>query len=102
MSQSAGEHLARPGLRLTQQQRAELTEEFRVARGNKDLDMCLRIQPLLLASRGHGIHLEENQKGHHPQQVFSQAAESQGRLWSVIQPISRQSWLSQECHSYFV
>lgn len=45
--------MARPGLRLTEQQRTELTEEFRVARGNKDLDMCLRIQALLHVSRGH-------------------------------------------------
>jgi transposase len=45
--------MARPGLRLTDQQRTQLTEEFRVARGNKDLDMCLRIQALLLVSRGH-------------------------------------------------
>jgi transposase len=45
--------MARPGLRLTEQQRTELTEEFQVARGNKDLDMCLRIQALLLVSRGH-------------------------------------------------
>lgn len=45
--------MARPGLRLTEQQHTELTDEFRVARGNKDLDMCLRIQALLLVSRGH-------------------------------------------------
>jgi len=45
--------MARPGLRLTEQQRAELAGEFRVARGNKDLDICLRIQTLLLVSRGH-------------------------------------------------
>ena len=45
--------MARPGLRLSEQQRTELTEEFRVARGNKDLDMCLRIQALLHVSRGH-------------------------------------------------
>ncbi len=45
--------MARGGLRLTEEQRAELTEEFQVARGNKDLDMCLRIQALLLVNRGY-------------------------------------------------
>ena len=45
--------MARPGLRLTEQQRTELTAGFQVARGNKDLDMCLRIQALLLMSRGY-------------------------------------------------
>ncbi len=44
--------MSRPGLRLTEQQREELSREFQRARGNKDLDMCLRIQALLLVSRG--------------------------------------------------
>jgi len=44
--------MSRPGLRLTEQRRGELSEEFQRARGNKDLDMCLRIQALLLVSQG--------------------------------------------------
>jgi hypothetical protein len=44
--------MSRPGLRLTEQQREELSREFQRARGNKDLDMCLRIQALLLVSQG--------------------------------------------------
>jgi transposase len=44
--------MSRPGLRLTEHQRGELAEEFQRARGNKDLDMCLRIQALLLVSQG--------------------------------------------------
>jgi transposase len=44
--------MARPGLRLKEQQCKDLMEEFQLARGNKDLDMCLRIQALLLVSQG--------------------------------------------------
>jgi|SRR5271157_2642131 len=44
--------MSKPGLRLTEQQRSELSEEFQRARGDKDLDMCLRIQALLLVSKG--------------------------------------------------
>ncbi len=44
--------MSRPGLRITGQQRRELSEEFQRARGTKDLDMCLRIQALLLVSQG--------------------------------------------------
>lgn len=44
--------MSRPGLRLSEQQRRTLSEEFQLARGNKDLDMCLRIQALLLVSQG--------------------------------------------------
>lgn len=44
--------MSKPGLRLTEQQGRELREEFQQARGNKDLDMCLRIQALLLVSQG--------------------------------------------------
>jgi hypothetical protein len=44
--------MARPGLRLKDRQRKDLMEEFQLARGNKDLDMCLRIQALLLVSQG--------------------------------------------------
>jgi len=49
---SGGEPMSKPGLRLTEQQRSKLSEEFQRARGNKDLDMCLRIQALLLVSQG--------------------------------------------------
>jgi len=49
---SGGERMSKPGLRLTEQQRRELGEEFQRVRGNKDLDMCLRIQALLLVSQG--------------------------------------------------
>jgi transposase len=52
MIPSGGEPMARPGLRLKEQQRKDLMEEFQLARGNKDLDMCLRIQALLLVSQG--------------------------------------------------
>jgi len=45
--------MSRAGLRLTEQQRGELSREFQRVRGNKDLDMCLRIQALLLVSQGH-------------------------------------------------
>jgi putative transposase len=44
--------MSRPGLRLTEEQRGRLSQEFQRTRGNKDLDMCLRIQALLLVSQG--------------------------------------------------
>jgi len=47
-----GERMSKPGLRLTEQQRKELSDEFQRARGNKNLDMCLRVQALLLVSQG--------------------------------------------------
>ena len=44
--------MSKPGLRLTEREGSELSEEFQRARGNKDLDVCLRIQPLLLVNQG--------------------------------------------------
>jgi len=44
--------MSRPGLRLTERQREDLNRAFQRARGNKDLDMCLRIQALLVVSQG--------------------------------------------------
>jgi transposase len=44
--------MARPGLRLSQEQDKELSEEYQRARGNKDFEICLRIQGLRLVHEG--------------------------------------------------
>jgi putative transposase len=44
--------MPRVGLRLSRNQEAELKDRYQSARGRKDLDMCLRIQGLLLVHRG--------------------------------------------------
>jgi transposase len=44
--------MARPGLRLSQRECEDLATQYRHARFHRDLDMCLRIQALLLVSRG--------------------------------------------------
>jgi len=41
------------GLRLNADEERELKEEYQRAKADKDLDMCLRIQGLLLVHRGH-------------------------------------------------
>lgn len=45
--------MSRPALSLSEQEQKELKEEYQRSRGNKDLDMCLRIQGLLLVNRGY-------------------------------------------------
>lgn len=44
--------MPRTGLRLNAAQESELREEYQRAKGQKDLDLCLRIQGLLLVHRG--------------------------------------------------
>ena len=44
--------MPRVGLRLSRSQEAELKDRYQSAKGRKDLDMCLRIQGLLLVHRG--------------------------------------------------
>ena len=44
--------MPRVGLRLSRSQEAELKDRYRDAKACKDLDMCLRIQGLLLVNRG--------------------------------------------------
>jgi transposase len=44
--------MPRVGLRLSGSQEAELKDRYQSARARKDLDMCLRIQGLLLVHRG--------------------------------------------------
>jgi putative transposase len=44
--------MPRPGLRLSEQERRDLAVEYQDARFQGDLDRCLRIQALLLVSRG--------------------------------------------------
>jgi transposase len=44
--------MPRQGLRLSIAQECELKEEYQRAKAQKDLDMCLRIQGLLLVHRG--------------------------------------------------
>ena len=44
--------MPRVGLRLSRSQEAELKERYGDAKARKDLDMCLRIQGLLLVNRG--------------------------------------------------
>lgn len=44
--------MPRVGLRLSRSQETELKERYRDAKVRKDLDMCLRIQGLLLVHRG--------------------------------------------------
>lgn len=44
--------MPRVGLRLHAGQEAELKKKYQEAKGQKDLDMCLRIQGLLLVHRG--------------------------------------------------
>jgi transposase len=44
--------MSRPGLRLSERDRRALAAEYQSARFRQDLDMCLRIQGLLLVSRG--------------------------------------------------
>lgn len=44
--------MARQGLRLTAIQQRELNAEYRLAKANRDLDMCLRIQGLRLVHKG--------------------------------------------------
>ena len=45
--------MPRSGLRLTSAEEQELREELQLARGQKDVDKCLRIQGLLLVHQGH-------------------------------------------------
>ena len=47
-----GQRMPRVGLRLSEQGRRELAAEYQDARFHDDLDKCLRIQGLLLVSRG--------------------------------------------------
>jgi transposase len=51
-TKTAGGVMPRKGLRLTIAQERELNEEYQVAKAQKDLDMCLRIQGLRLVHRG--------------------------------------------------
>jgi transposase len=44
--------MSRQGLRLTATQERKLDEEYRLAKANKNLDLCLRIQGLRLVHRG--------------------------------------------------
>jgi len=44
--------MAKKGLRLTMAQERELNEHYQVAKAQKDLDLCLRIQGLRLVHRG--------------------------------------------------
>jgi len=44
--------MPRPGLRLSEQERGDLAAQYRYARFHRDLETCLRIQALLLVSRG--------------------------------------------------
>jgi transposase len=44
--------MPRHGLRLSEQERRDLAAEFQEARYHNDLDRCLRVQALLLVSRG--------------------------------------------------
>ena len=45
--------MPRPGLRLLEPERKNLAAHYRSSRFHKDLDMCMRIQALLLVSQGH-------------------------------------------------
>jgi len=45
--------MPRPGLRRLEPERRDLATQYQSARFHKDLDMCLRIQALLLVSRRH-------------------------------------------------
>ncbi len=44
--------MPRPGLRLSEPERKNLAVQYQSARFHKDLDMCLRIQALMLVSQG--------------------------------------------------
>lgn len=44
--------MPRPGLRLSEQERRDLVAQYQDARSQADVDMSLRIQALLLVSRG--------------------------------------------------
>lgn len=44
--------MPRPGLRLSEHERRNLSDHYQGARFHGDLDMCLRIQALLLVNRG--------------------------------------------------
>jgi len=44
--------MPKPGLRLSEPERKNLAARYQDARFHKDLDMCLRIQALVLVSRG--------------------------------------------------
>jgi transposase len=44
--------MPRPGLRLSKQECGDLAAQYRYARFHRDLETCLRIQALLLVSRG--------------------------------------------------
>lgn len=44
--------MPRPGLRLSEPERRNLADQYQGARFHEDLDMCLRIQALLLVSQG--------------------------------------------------
>lgn len=44
--------MPKPGLRLSEPERKDLATHYQDARFHKDLDMCLRIQALVLVSRG--------------------------------------------------
>ena len=43
--------MPRPGLRLSEPERRNLAADYQNARFHKDLDMCLRIQALVLVNR---------------------------------------------------
>jgi transposase len=45
--------MPRPDLRLSEQERRDMAAQYRNARLHENLDMCLRIQGLLLVDRGH-------------------------------------------------
>jgi transposase len=44
--------MPRPGLRLSEPEREDLSAQYQGARFHRDIDMCLRIQALLLVSQG--------------------------------------------------